>query len=122
MTAIATEPEAQVQQWLASFEQALARGDTAAAAELFLETSYWRDLVAFTWNIKTVEGPDGVKDMLSSTLEHVQPRNFEASEDPTEADGVTDAWITFETAVGRGFGHVRLKEGKAWTLLTTLTE
>src|SRR3954452_4514333 len=57
MTAIATEPATQVQQWLSSFEEALARPDTAAAAGLFLETSFWRALVAFTWNLKTVEGP-----------------------------------------------------------------
>ena len=41
--------------------KALTEGDTAAAAELFGQPSYWRDLVAFTWNITTVEGRDGVK-------------------------------------------------------------
>ena len=35
---------------------------------------------------------------------------------------MTEAWIAFETEVGRGRGHLRLKEGKAWTLLTTLDE
>jgi putative flavoprotein involved in K+ transport len=35
---------------------------------------------------------------------------------------VIDAWFTFETAVGRGRGHLRLQNGKAWTLLTTMTE
>jgi putative flavoprotein involved in K+ transport len=37
-------------------------------------------------------------------------------------DGVIEAWFTFETAVGRGIGHLRLKNGRAWTLLTTLQE
>ena len=76
MTAIATEPATQVQQWLSSFEKALASGDTAGAAELFLETSFWRDLVAFTWNIRTVEGPEGVKDLLDQTLAHTRPSGF----------------------------------------------
>src|SRR5262249_19001694 len=31
-------------------------------------------------------------------------------------------WIRFETAVARGRGHVRLVGGKAWTLLTAMTE
>ena len=44
------------------------------------------------------------------------------TEPPSEADGVTEAWIAFETAVGRGRGHLRLRDGKAWTLLTTLAE
>ena len=58
------------------FEQALAAGDSAAAAELFGDDSFWRDLVAFTWNIKTLEGPEEVRDMLDHTLPHVQPRAF----------------------------------------------
>jgi putative flavoprotein involved in K+ transport len=121
-SATGTDAATAVDGWLSSFEEALTSGDVEAAGDLFLATSFWRDLVAFTWNIKTVEGPEGVKDMLASTLERVQPRGFRASEEPAEADGVTEAWLTFETAVGRGLGHLRLKEGKAWTLLTTLTE
>ncbi|HEV7543896.1 MAG TPA: hypothetical protein VGO42_05045, partial [Reyranella sp.] len=36
--------------WLAEFASALNRGGAEAAADLFHETSYWRDLIAFTWN------------------------------------------------------------------------
>ena len=64
MSDTAVQPAAAVDQWLASFDEALTAGDAAAAADLFLEDSYWRDLVAFTWNLKTVEGRDGVEDML----------------------------------------------------------
>ena len=53
-----------------------AREEAAAAAELFLDDSYWRDLVAFTWNIKTVEGPDGIRDLLEHTLARTKPRNW----------------------------------------------
>jgi putative flavoprotein involved in K+ transport len=112
----------EVEQWLSRFEEALTQGDTAAASVLFLDESFWRDLVAFTWNIKTVENPDGVKHMLDHTLEHVRPRNWRTTEPPSAADGVTEAWLEFETEVGRGNGHLRLKDGKAWTLLTALYE
>ncbi|MGZ4269716.1 MAG: NAD(P)/FAD-dependent oxidoreductase [Solirubrobacteraceae bacterium] len=123
MTDTAVAPAAAaVDRWLTSFEDALARGDTAAAADLFGAESYWRDLVALTWNIKTVEGPDGVRDMLDHTLEHTHPRGFRVTEEPAEADGVTEAWLEFETDAGRGRGHLRLRDGKAWTLLTTLFE
>ncbi len=123
MTDTAVEPvAAEVDQWLARFEEALAAGDSAAAAELFGEDSFWRDLVAFTWNIKTVEGPAGVRDMLDATLGHTRPRNWRTSEPPDAADGVTTAWITFETEAGRGEGLLRLRDGKAWTLLTALYE
>src|SRR5687767_7034584 len=123
MTDTAVEPAAAaVGEWLSRFEEALTQGDTAAASELFADESYWRDLVAFTWNLKTVEGPAGVKDMLDHTLAHTKPSGFRAAEPPSEADGVTDAWLEFETEVGRGRGHLRLRDGKAWTLLTTLYE
>ncbi len=112
-----------VEQWIRAFDEALVAGDSAAAAELFADDCYWRDLVAFTWNIKTVEGPAGVRDMLDATLANVQPSGWTFSEPPTTADGVTDAWLEFETAVGRGKGYLRLRDdGKAWTLLTTLAE
>jgi putative flavoprotein involved in K+ transport len=123
MSTTALTPVAeQVKQWLARFDQALIQGETAAAAELFGEPSYWRDLVSFTWNIKTVEGRDGIKEMLDHTLTRTRPSAWHATEEPTEADGVIDAWIAFETGIGRGKGHLRLIDGKAWTLLTTLDE
>jgi hypothetical protein len=31
-------------------------------------------------------------------------------------------WFTFETAVARGKGHLRLKDNRCWTLLTTMAE
>jgi putative flavoprotein involved in K+ transport len=123
-TATVSEPRRAVESWLFEFQSALTAGDVDAAAAQFLDDSYWRDLVSFTWNIKTVEGPDGVADMLRATLGHVHPRDFriQKGEEPSEAGGVTDSWISFETATGRGRGHLRLKDGKCWTLLTTLYE
>jgi putative flavoprotein involved in K+ transport len=118
----AVDPAAAVDGWLSSFEAALTEGDSEAAAALFAEESFWRDLVAFTWNIKTLEGPAEVKEMLDHTLGQVKPRGWRTVEPPAEAEGVTEAWIEFETEVGRGRGHLRVKDGRAWTLLTTLHE
>ncbi|HYH89565.1 MAG TPA: NAD(P)/FAD-dependent oxidoreductase [Solirubrobacteraceae bacterium] len=122
MSETAVQPAAEVDQWLAHFDEALTSGDTAAAAACFLDDSYWRDLVAFTWNITTVEGPEGVRDMLDHALAHAKPRKWRVTEPPAADQGVTEAWLTFETEVGRGQGHLRLKNGRAWTLLTTLSE
>ena len=44
------------QMWMSAFGAALERGDIDAAARLFDDECYWRDIVAFTWNIKTMEG------------------------------------------------------------------
>ena len=115
-------PSQRVDDWLASFEAALRARDVTAAAALFAPGSFWRDLVAFSWNITTVEGRDGVADLLTATLDSTDPSGFEVTDEPAEAGGVVEAWIRFETAAGRGTGHLRLKPEGAWTLLTTLRE
>lgn len=123
-------PQERVDAWLADFESALADRDIERVAGKFATDSFWRDLVAFTWNLKTLEGRDGIADMLTARLHDTDPSGFRTSETPTEEfDGdhvVTSAFIEFETAVGRGKGHLRLRDDvegeKAWTLLTTLQE
>ena len=123
-TAVQTSltPQERVDLWLASFESALAERDVDRAAGMFAVDSFWRDLVAFTWNLKTVEGRDAVAAMLHARLDDTDPVNFRTTETPDEADGVTSAWIEFETATGRGKGHLRLKGDEAWTFLTTMQE
>src|ERR1700733_3352281 len=108
--------------WLTAFQHALTSRDVEAAAALFAEKSYWRDIVSFTWNITTVEGPSGVADLLRAPLDQVDPVGFGVTEEPAEADGVITAWIAFETDHGRASGLLRLVAGKAFTLLTTLDE
>lgn len=115
-------PQARVDAWLERFEAALTARDVETAARMFATESYWRDLVAFTWNIKTVEGREGVADLLHACLDHTAPSGFRVTEPPTEADGVVEAWLEFDTATGRGQGHLRLTDEGAWTLLTALRE
>jgi putative flavoprotein involved in K+ transport len=115
-------PTERVSNWLSAFGDALSAGDIAAAVALFDDDCYWRDLVSFTWNLKTMEGPDAIGSMLTSTLAEVQPSGWAIEGQASEAGGVTDGWFTFETAVSRGKGHIRLKGDRCWTLLTTMTE
>ena len=115
-------PTAQVSSWLADFGTAVSRGDFGRATSMFGDESYWRDLVSFTWNLKTAEGPQQIQAMLEATMPNAKPSNFVIQGEGSEANGVTEGWFTFETATGRGRGHLRLIGGKAWTLLTTLQE
>jgi len=101
-------------EWLAEFASALKRSDIDAATALFADDCYWRDLVAFTWNIVTLESRSAMAEMLETRLGDVKPDSFVLSGRP--------GWFTFETAQGRGTGHVRLKDGKAWTFFTALLE
>ena len=109
-------------QWLTDFDQALGSGNIDAALALCVDEPYWRDLVTFTWNIKTSEGKEQIRHMLEATLKQTQPCNWKIEGPATEAGGIVDAWFTFETAVARGKGHLRLMGGKCFTLLTTMTE
>jgi putative flavoprotein involved in K+ transport len=119
-----TTADTEVQQVLDTFGTALEQGDIQAATACFATDCYWRDLVSFTWNIHTSEGRDEVADMLESQLSHVRPTNWAIAEgEPaTTEDGITTAWITFETHLARGYGLLRLRDGLIWTLLTTMVE
>ncbi|MEP4247132.1 NAD(P)-binding domain-containing protein [Tateyamaria sp.] len=114
----------QTQTFLDAFGETLSKGDIAAACDMFEDDCYWRDLVSFTWNIKTAEGKDQIADMLSHQLAATKPNGWKIAEGevPTEDGGITTAWIEFETEVARGYGLLRLKGDKIWTLLTTMTE
>lgn len=121
---MATTPNDRIDAWLASFDDALQAGDVDAVLDLFGGDCYWRDFVSFTWNLHTNEGHDDIREMLDDTLERTAPRNWAREGEASEADGVTEAFITFETAEGGGRGHLRLlgEDDHAWTLLTTLQD
>lgn len=114
-----------VHAWLEAFEHALTLGDAADAATLFHDDCIWRDLVALSWNITTVEGLDGVRELMGATDAWSRVRNLRASDThangPAPADTV-QGWFEFDTDTARGRGIVRLRDGKAWTLLTAVDE
>ena len=109
---------------VADLERALIAQDAQAVADLFVETGFWRDLAAFTWNLKTSEGRAQIAEMASAQLSKIEPSALalDPKEEVSQADGVTEGWLTLETKAGRGVGYIRMKEGKIWTLLTTLHE
>src|SRR4051812_30681201 len=107
------------ERWLDAFSTALARGDIAAATELFEPDGYWRDLVAFTGTIDTAEGWPAIRARLERTLGVASPTTWTLTGPSPAGDGF---FFRFETRTGRGIGHLRLREGRAWTLLTALRE
>jgi putative flavoprotein involved in K+ transport len=112
----------QVSEWLAKFADALGRGDANATAALFNDDSYWRDLVSFSWNIVTSEGKAAIRDMIERAVIPARPSGWQLEGEGGESNGAIEGWIRFETPVARGYGHLRLVGGRAWTLLTTMTE
>lgn len=108
--------------WLEAFAAALEARDIGRAAGLFLADGFWRDFIAFSWNIATFEGEGQIAAMLDQALPTVAPGQWRIEGEPEQKGEVTEAWITFETALGRGRGYLRMKAGRAWTLLTSLYE
>ncbi len=122
-----------VAHWLGQFERALAAGDDARLAALFHADSHWRDVLALTWRIETVNGADAILRELKAHAGRAKPAGFRIADGRTAPRQVTRAGTTaieaifnFETAQGRGSGVLRLiPDGgthKAWTLLTALDE
>ncbi|MBP0496149.1 flavin-containing monooxygenase [Pararoseomonas indoligenes] len=123
MTVTTQAAEAVAGEWLAALSQRIAARDAAGAAALFHAESYWRDLLPFTWSIATFEAPSAIRTMLEETLARVEPTGFRLEPGTAKADGpVTEAWFRFETGTVRARGHIRLRDGRCWTLMTAALE
>src|SRR6266545_298292 len=46
--------------WLTQFEEALGKLDEALLKTLFHPDSYWRDVLALSWDIQTLNGRDAI--------------------------------------------------------------
>ncbi len=125
--------------WLARFEAALAEVNVVLLKTLFHPDSHWRDVLALTWQIRTVNGLDAILRELIAHVGRAHPTGFRTDPNRTAPRNVTragtqaiEAIFRFDTAEGRGSGVLRLTPDlpdtngsnmlKAWTLLTALDE
>ena len=122
-----------VDHWLAEFEAALAAPGDADLRALFTFDCHWRDLLALSWTIQTVGGPDAVVRALKGCAARVHPKGFRIAENHTPPRRVTrvgteaiEAILAFESDGGWCNAVVRLIENggapRAWTLLTALDQ
>jgi len=109
----------EIDHWLDAFGSALQAGDIAATTALFAEDCYWRDLLTFTWNIKTMEGREAIADMLGACLQGTAPTGWARTSDAEGTDEPA-AWIHFDTGVAQGTGRVTLRDGKCRVLFTAM--
>ena len=66
-----------VDYWLTQFERALAEPDDVLLKTLFHSDSHWRDVLALTWRISTVNGLDAILEELKAHIGRTQPTGFE---------------------------------------------
>src|SRR5271170_5386117 len=100
-----------VENWLARFETALRKPNGDLPTILFHADSYWRDALAFTWHIVTVNGADAIDRELKAYFRRALPRGFRIDPHRTAPRSVKragteaiEAIFQFETAEGHGSG------------------
>ena len=122
--------------WLVRFENALVAPSDGSLETLFHPDSFWRDVLALSWNLQTINGREAILNELSVHAARAAPSRFRIDPDRAAPRRVTragtssiEAIFKFETAIGRGSGILRLIPDeadrntlKAWTLLTVLDE
>ena len=62
--------------WLARFEQALAAGEHTAIALLFHSNAHWRDVLAFSWRLRTISGSEAIAERLKREALEARPTGF----------------------------------------------
>jgi cation diffusion facilitator CzcD-associated flavoprotein CzcO len=121
----------QAERWLQSFAAALSLPDWSAAAAHFDEHGSWRDVVAFSWDIRSFSGRMRIARGLAEYMRENPPGELRvlprvAPKLVTRGSReVLEFLICFTTQTGTGEGVVRLinsadGEQRAWTLMTGL--
>ena len=129
----ATEIHDLCREWLAEFSKALVCNDASAIADLFQDASHWRDVLAFTWHLTTVNGAQELASSLCAAQTATRATGFALDAERTPPRRVTragteclEAIFQFETALGRGDGVFRLVPSPngptGWTFHTALQE
>jgi putative flavoprotein involved in K+ transport len=124
---------ATVEAWLREFEAALGSAQADRIAGLLAGECHWRDILAFTWDIRTCSGAEVITARLAPTLAAARPHGLALAAGRTPPRRLARAGIdcieaifTFQTTTGPCTGVVRLisEDGatRAWTLMTSLDE
>ena len=62
-----TTASQRAQTWVETYERCTNAGDINGATALFDDAEcFWRDLVFFSWNLKTTEGKQEIAEMLKA--------------------------------------------------------
>ncbi|ETS85578.1 hypothetical protein PFICI_03603 [Pestalotiopsis fici W106-1] len=116
---------------LSKINAALENKDYASLANLFTDASFWRDHLCLTWDLRTLQGPAKILNVLQkecrvtklsldSALPHRAPQCA-----PLDTAGKVNTimfFISVSTTVGEGRGLVRLTQSNGdWKVLTIYT-
>ena len=118
-------------EWFSRFAPLVQSGHPAEILDLLVDDSFWRDVLAMTWDFRTFRGPASIKEFLDHRLEVASLTNLNLENATLVQLPPAIAWIqgifTFEVGgFGLGSGVFRLiptPDGrwKAYTVYTSLT-
>ncbi|OSX58694.1 hypothetical protein POSPLADRAFT_1153512 [Postia placenta MAD-698-R-SB12] len=99
--------------WLDTFARATLSGDVLATVQTFLPDGYLRDQLVLTWDLRSLEGHDKIKEYLvprltAAHLSHFRPDTRAGYCAERSTKGGVGAAFTFETPHCYGRGYVRL--------------
>jgi hypothetical protein len=104
-------------EWLRNFSAYLESADSENIASCFLPDGWFRDVLTFTWNNRSLEGREKISSYLRDTLAPAKVSDIKLDDRPglspqfghvtPSADGVSSGF-TFTTALGIGHGYFRL--------------
>lgn len=136
-----TNPSEIAANFILSFNDALKSKALLELSLLFLDNGFWRDHLALTWELRTLQGPPRIYDFLKGAATskdgfRLQNISVDASNvvrapkfAPIDADGEVigvQFFLNIDTVHGTGQGLVRLVEEagiwKVFTLYTRLEE
>ncbi|KAF9065637.1 hypothetical protein BDP27DRAFT_1331715 [Rhodocollybia butyracea] len=72
----ALDAKAVATDWFNAFTTAASAADIDALVSLFIPESFWRDILALTWNFRTFIGRDNIQNFLKARLSLSKPHTF----------------------------------------------
>lgn len=118
--------------WLSKFSRSVQDADLPALVSTFLSNGWLRDNLIFTWDTRSLCGPEAITVYLSTTLSKAQLSNFNILDAPYLSPtygpltfatvGVSFAF-TFDTPIAHGRGYARLlQHNDEWKALSVFTK
>lgn len=133
----AIDPVAIAQAWITTLENILSGVSEGYSrlSEIFHEESWWRDMLALQWDLRTLQDISKIEAFLRAHQPNSQLSRFRLQDEgkykPTlESPTVDFHWVSsmffFDTKVGKGVGILRLTQDpssgawKAYSIYTSL--
>ena len=127
-------PLEQASKWLRAFEASISAQDMDTLVSLFHEHGFWKDVLALTWDLRTIRGHSSIRRLLDARLAATGLSAFHLLEDTIHGPTIIKPYpglvfirfcFHFETNHARGISIAFLVPTpngtwKAWSLLTRL--